>query len=233
MRDGESTPKPLIDLRGRPLFWWALRSITQQVDIAQAIAVVLQEHVDHFSIDRQLLDVYSGFEIVVIPNVTSGSLETALIGMDELSNSLPVIFNDCDHAFDAPDLATRMAQLRAGEADGCLCTFASTNPAYSYAEFDGNGNLRRTVEKQVISNAAVAGAYGFRNAETARSAAGKYIDNCPYDELFVSGLYNVMLNEGMKVGELRLNSHLSFGTPAELQSARASAVFDDWPSKLA
>jgi hypothetical protein len=83
-----------------------------------------------------------------------------------------------------------------------------------------------TVEKQVVSNFAIAGCYLFADAQTFLDRFTQYRQECEYDELFVSGVYNAILREGGEVLVHELGEHVSFGTPDEHRGVgRADLTF--------
>ena len=57
---------------------------------------------------------------------------------------------------------------------------------------------KATAEKKVISEYAIAGAYGFINTAVFLKAAEKYLKECPYDEYYMSGLYDQMIAAGRR-----------------------------------
>ena len=85
----------------------------------------------------------------------------------------------------------------------------------------------RTVEKQAISDLAIAGAYGFRDRACFLANAAAYLDACPYDEPFMSGVYNVIVGNGGTVKGIVVDEHVPFGTPAELTRAHLDG-FASW-----
>ncbi len=222
---GFELPKPLLPLDGQPFFWWAVESVRRSFDVGKLVFVVLQEHCDRHGIDREIMERYSNAELVVLPAVTSGALMTAVAGCSVLNNGRWVVVNDCDHAFDVGTAAAAFPTT----ADGVLCHFVSSNPAYSYAEYRADGALVRTVEKRPISTQAIAGAYGFRSRDTFLAHAGAAIAECPYAEPFMSGVYNTMASAGCVVRGLPLDRHIPFGTPDEYAgAATAIAAFRPW-----
>ena len=226
---GFDRPKPLLRLYQQPLFWWAVESIRREIPLRSLTFVVLREHVERHRIDRQIRDRYPDASIVVLREPTSGALVTAMEGCRDVPTTGPVIFNDCDHAFDARTLAAALPQLHE-TACGLLCHFQSQNPAYSYALYSEEGRLIRTVEKQVISNLAIAGAYGFKDRDTFMQHTADYLADCPYDEPFMSGVYNLMVAAGGEVRGATLDRHVSFGTPTEFADAPDKLdAFHDWP----
>jgi dTDP-glucose pyrophosphorylase len=226
---GIREPKPLIELAGRPFFWWAVESIRRLVPLRQLIFVVLEEHVKDFSIDKIIKGFYPEATIVAIPEVTAGAAETARIGMSALQEPGPVAINDCDHAFISESLPATVLALE-HELGGALMCFRSANPAYSYARFDASQQVIGTVEKQVVSSFAIAGCYLFADSQNFCALYDRYRSECPYAELFVSGMFNLLSEEKSKIGMLELDRHCSFGTPEEqrLVSEEIFAPFLLW-----
>jgi CTP:molybdopterin cytidylyltransferase MocA len=208
-------PKPLIDLGGKPFFWWAVESVRRVVDVETMVFVVLDEHKRAHRIDERIHAFYPDARIVSIPDVTSGAAETARIGVDALTSDGPVAINDCDHAFLCPGLAAMPATLSA-DADMALLCFRSSNPAYSYAILDDAGQPTGTIEKVVASPFAIAGCYMFRSAALFSRIYQAYGKDCPYDELFISGMFNRGAIDGTSMVKLEAARHWSFGTPDEL-----------------
>ncbi|NJL08733.1 MAG: NTP transferase domain-containing protein [Methylacidiphilales bacterium] len=125
---GVSIPKPLVELAGRPFFWWATESVRRSTPIGEMVFVVLREHVAAFQIDARVLDCYPSARIIVIDEVTSGAAETGVIGARAIANDLPVAINDCDHAFNAPFLDEAAARWRAA-APARWSDFRASEPA--------------------------------------------------------------------------------------------------------
>ena len=213
----EVLPKPLIELDGKPFFWWAVESVRRLGPVREMVFVVLEDHVRDFAIDTRIHDYYPHATVEQLPAVTAGAAETAAIGVAALRSNAPVAICDSDHGFDLASVGL-LADL-AGR-DGLLLCFDSRDPAYSFASVDASGNVTRTVEKQAVSTKAIAGCYLFSSPQAFHAAWAQYRAECPYDELFVSGLYNTMIQRGARVGHHMLRRHLSFGTPAELANAQ-------------
>ena len=53
-REGILQPKPLVDLAGKPFFWWAVESVRRAVEIEQMVFVVLEEHEREFAISDRI-----------------------------------------------------------------------------------------------------------------------------------------------------------------------------------
>lgn len=238
-RDGFNMPKPLIEINGKPFFFWAARSITKYIECAGITFVVLEEHIRNFSIDGEIRKYFPDARITALPEVTEGAAITALKGVEGIDNCEPVLFNDCDHLFKSADFnqycknlshevssrisgALPVPGLHCGitsGTDGALLTFPSNSPAYSYLEYGKNGEVIRTVEKQVVSSDAICGAYYFRSRAVFESACADYLMNCGYQEYFISGVYNALIESGGSVRGFRTDFHLPFGIPEEYEFA--------------
>ena len=76
------------------------------------------------------------------------------------------------------------------------------------------------MEKKVISDKAICGAYYFKNKNIFKIAVEKYLDNCIYDEYFISGVYNVMIKNNLLIKYFPTDLHISFGTPEEYEDSK-------------
>jgi len=215
--EGYDLPKPLIQIAGKPLFYWATIGFIRELPKASLVYIVLQEHVDAFQIDERIKNFFPHAKIIAIPEVTSGALETVLRAHSLIAQGAVVVC-DCDNAFQFKQLSAAYASLQSG-ADGFLSHFHSNKPHFSYALYSQDGRLLKTVEKSVISNRAIAGIYGFRNVQILTNAASSYKINCPYPELYLSGVYNELVSAQSRVVGFDLDFLIPLGTPEEYEQA--------------
>lgn len=220
-RAGHVLPKPLVDLHGRPFFWWAAESVLQPLYAAdqaprEIVAVVLEEHVKDHNLDTALRTYYPDIRIVALPDVTEGAAETARIGVEALSQDGPIAIQDCDHAFSCPDLPD-LARDLSGAYDAALVCFRASTPHFSYIQLDEGGAVTGTVEKKVVSPFAIAGCYFFSGKAPFARGLAQFRDKNPYDELFLSGVADALaLQAPGGVGFYELAQHFPFGTPEEM-----------------
>lgn len=226
-KNGFVMPKPLIEINGKPFFYWATRSIEKFVDVADVTFVVLKQHIAQYHIDEVILKYFpeAQIETVDFEEVKSGPVMTCLAGLKNIQDDRPILFNDCDHMFACDSFAKDMNSGK-WDYDGALLTFESDQPQFSYVEYK-NGRIVGTVEKKVVSNHAICGAYMVRNAQMFRQMAEEYLQNCNYSEFFVSGIYNVMCLKGLDVQNFTVDFHVPFGTPVEYEQAQGSEYFTD------
>ena len=225
---GFNLPKPLIEIQGKPFFYWATQSVCKFVDIKDLTFVVLKEHIDEFHIDQRIREFYSDAGIQVIPHVLNGAVLTCCEGLKLIEDNAPLLFNDCDHAFISGQFYEYCRQGEFAGVDGALLTFESDNPAYSYVRFDEEGKVIGTIEKEVVSNEAICGAYYFRNKEIFQEAVDSYLKKCAYKEFFVSGVYNEMADRGEDLVTFKIDEHISFGTPDEYDRAVNDRRFSEF-----
>lgn len=217
--NGYSLPKPLIDLKGKPFFVWAAESITNYIEIEDITFVVLLEHIERYKIDKVIKKYYPFSSIHVVKKVLNGAVLSCEAGIKTIIDDKPILFNDCDHAFVCSNFYSFCKLGNFNDIDGALLTFESDCPNYSYVKFDSNRKVIGTVEKCVASNEAICGAYYFKNKTIFEESLKRYLLNCSYSELFVSGIYNEMISIGRSVKTFKVDKHISFGTPIELKQA--------------
>lgn len=221
-REGFDFPKPLIKIYDKPFFYWSTQSVRKFVELASLDFVVLQEHVDQYEIDKEILSYFPEAKIHVLPEVTEGAVITCLKGIENISDGLPVMFNDCDHLFKSTEFIKYCENDKEDGIAGILLTFPSDEAKYSFVGKDERGNVIRTVEKEVISNEAICGCYYFSDADTFRSASEEYLKKCNYSEYFMSGVYNIMIERKQNVRSMMTDFHVPFGVPEEYEEAKES-----------
>ena len=225
LEKGFNVPKPLIEIHGKPFFYWATHSVLQNIKCIDVTFVVLEEHVKNFQIDAAIYKFFPNAKIKTVPQILPGAVCTCLEGIKDIGDNSPVIFNDCDHAFSCAALAERLADEKPLDFGGALVTFESSAPQFSYIKYNDSGEIIGTVEKKVVSNRAICGAYFFSDAALFRKMAEKYFASCSYKEFFISGVYNELFKTGKKISSFDVDFYISFGTPAEYEKAKDSPNF--------
>jgi dTDP-glucose pyrophosphorylase len=217
------TPKPLIELDGRPFFWWAVESVARSADIERLAFVVLEDHCRRHAIHQRIREFYPEAIVIPIPEVTAGAAETASLALGAVDPTLPLAVNDCDHAFLAPALPSVLAAMERGAQGGLLC-FRASNPAYSYLELTADGHVAGVREKQVVSSLAIAGCYCFASPSSFEESYSAFVKSRPEGELFMSGLFQQMADSGREIAFAEVERHIAFGTPEELERLEPGAL---------
>ena len=216
---GLNLPKPLINIYGKPFFYWAVQSIVKFLEMQSLTFVVLREHIEKYKIDNEIKKIYPMAKIAVIPEVLDGAVLTCMNGIENIGDDEAVMFNDCDHLFICRKFYDFCNSKDVYDIDGGLLTFNSSDPRFSFVRTDQYGYVKESAEKKVISNDAICGAYYFKNKDIFKKAVDEYLYKCAYSEYYVSGVYNIMLEHNMKIRKFETDLHISYGTPQEYNDA--------------
>jgi dTDP-glucose pyrophosphorylase len=222
---GEHRPKPLIDIAGKPMAFWAQACLAQAVPDCRIVFVVLRAHDERFGICGVLSNAVPGAAFAVAPALTGGSLQTCLLARDLVADG-PLVVLDCDFAFRSTAYQRALGAMIDGRktAAGLLLSFRACDPRFSYAEMDGT-RVVRTVEKQAISDRALVGAYGFRESRAYFDIAARLVRDearVANGEFYNSSVYNELIRAGETVSITDVDEFFSFGTPEELQASLAN-----------
>lgn len=223
LKEGWTTPKPLIELHGLPLFKRAIGSVSIDGIPMKYSFIVRQEHIDKYQIDEQIKAILPQANIFSVLKTTRGAVETCLMAESVIADEDGVIVMDCDLEFRSKRfleiLKGILSQSMEQSEGGALVSFESNEPRYSYAALGENGYVTRTAEKEVISNHALCGAYFFSSGKRFKQIAHQLLDEPEFKkpEYYVSLLYNYLLADGEKVQLATMEEYYSYGTPEELK----------------
>lgn len=223
---GYNLPKPLIPIYDKPFFYWAVKSITNFNDVIDITFVVLKEHILDYKIDEEIKKFFPNAKIVVLDHVLNGPVLTCLEGIKSISDEYPILINDCDHLFKCSEFNDIWKNEDINSIDGALITFKSNLPQFSYVIYK-DGKIVGTIEKKVLSNDAICGAYLFKSKSQFLNLSNIYLNDCNYSEYFISGMYNVLAESGGNIVAFNTDFHVSFGTPAEYTEALNDKHYKD------
>lgn len=219
---GWTTPKPLIELKGKPLFVRAIESVRVDGAPMKYSFIVRQEHIDKYGINSSIRAILPDAMVYSVEKTTRGAVETCLVAEAGISDDDAVVVMDCDLEFDSAGYRRLITEALASSGDkatgGALVSFESDIPRYSYAETDSQGRVLRTAEKEVISTHALCGAYFFASGREFKKVAHRLLDEpvMTKPEFYVSLLYNYLLKDGAPVWLAPMEMYRSYGTPEEL-----------------
>jgi len=218
---GIDTPKPLIDVNGKPMFQRALSAYDSYQGEKIYIFVIRKDINDKYNLGNQIKDILPNAKIKILDHNTRGAVETCLIAEDFINPDLPLVIMDCDISFDAGNYFKMIEKsIKESCFDGLLLSFDSNDPRYSFAEINDDGIVIRTAEKVAISNNALMGAYFFTKASNFLDAAHQLLGNEISEsmkEYYVSLIYNILIENSKKIG-LAKGTFYCFGTPEELRA---------------
>ena len=173
----------------------------------------------------QLLKSYSKANILSVKETTKGALETVMIAEDYIEDDDYVIVMDCDLEFKSEEFIEVLNEAIDTDSP-LLLSFYSRDPKYSYVAINDLDDVINVAEKEVISTHAIGGCYCLGTGKLFKKCAKMYIYdfykgkvNSP--EIYISLIYNYIINEGENVAVYDMNFHedryWSYGTPYDLE----------------
>ena len=211
---GYTKPKPFIDVNGEKMINLVLNDVISK-DCDEAILVSLIENNAKSELqDLNINNKSTTIKIIDLDKLTEGSLQTILAAEDYIKNC-SLILSNCDQKinFDVDDFLNSC-----DEVDGGLITFTSQNTHHSYVQTEDN-IITNIIEKEVISNQAVAGVYYIKDANEFIKAAKSVIkfNKKEKGEFYVSSALQLLIYKGLKLISYNAES-IMLGTPEELNA---------------
>jgi len=216
---GYTFPKPLVEIVGRPMIEWVLSGLHLD-EPHRFIFICAEEHLRRFALGEVLNLLAPGATIIPVSKPTSGALCSVLLASEYLDYDGELVIANADQVV---DLSFRdfVDTARRPENDGCILTFPSTHPKWSFAK-EMDGVVVAVAEKRPISNQATAGLYYFRNSrEFMRAAEQVILKNAALmGEFFVAPVYNELILNGKRVTTCRITREQmhSLGTPEDVSA---------------
>jgi UDP-N-acetylglucosamine diphosphorylase / glucose-1-phosphate thymidylyltransferase / UDP-N-acetylgalactosamine diphosphorylase / glucosamine-1-phosphate N-acetyltransferase / galactosamine-1-phosphate N-acetyltransferase len=208
---GYSDPKPLVDVRGKPMFVQAVDNIGLEFD--EMIFIVQKSH----NIRDRVLEYYPNAHVVEIDGITQGAACSVLLADPYISDEDAVFVSNCDQLiqWDTNDFKTKM------DNDGIILTFdcPNRNPKWSFAQTDTIGRVVRVAEKDPISELATTGHYYWSHWITFKNSVNEMIQNNDRfnNEFYLCPTFNYTINHGGHVVTSHVTEMHGLGTPEDLQ----------------
>lgn len=225
-RDADfENPKYMLKVKNKTLFEWSLESLPLSVS-KQIIFVCLKEHEKKHQVNNFIKNImelkYSklNYKIVLIPSITRGQVETVLYCKKHINNSDTLVIYNIDTYFKSSRLKSKLLTVKNQQIDGILGAHNSNDQNLSFIELGSDEFVKRTKEKQVISNIASTGLYIFTNGKDFVNAAETMIKNNikTNNEFFVSELYNILIKDGKKFIIDIAEEFSPLGTPEDMNN---------------
>lgn len=192
---GYTVPKPLLDIHGVPMFELVIANLVTPA-IGRLILIIPSAW--GLADRMQALEAVLEIEVIVVEvsDLTDGPAGSVERAEKYLNPDLPVVTANSDQYLDADLLGFYNAVCDPMSA-GVILAMEDTDPKWSYARLDENGQLVEVREKVVISNLATVGVYGFNSASIMFDAFRKMRDDggSVNGEYYVAPAYNYILGE--------------------------------------
>ena len=212
---GYSEPKPLIDIKGRPMVWWAVQGLPA-VPPERMIFIVLGEHVSGYAIDDEVRRIFSPQARVVVQSSASDGQATGVLAVREwIDNEEPLLIHNCDTYAPGTGEALTTALREYPDSDGLVPVFEANDPSLSYVQVGPAGCATKVAEKEGLSNHATTGTYYFRRGRDFVWAADRMIRDGfrVRGEYYVLPTYQYLIDRGMRIRIVRPQAVHVLGTP--------------------
>lgn len=214
---GFQTPKPLIEVRGRPMYAWATESLPLEKS-TRLIFILLASQPEFPALQADIEKRYARHQpvILTVPELTAGQAITVLRARELINNDEPLLIHNADTAFDADH--SWVERAAAENLDGALLVFPSNEKRWSFSRANADGLVAEVREKEVVSPWASTGTYWFRRGADFVRAAEERVNTGRREasEFYVGPLYNDLIARGVRVKNFPIRKLYCFGTPEDL-----------------
>ncbi len=223
---GFDMPKPLISVAGKPMIYWALKSL-EGMKYKKIIFVALKEHEERYAIRKLLRAILDGhFELVLIEEVTEGQLCTVMMAKDyfESREGLLVIASD---SLIKSEIGKEISKKNS-ETKGIISVINLPGDRWSFAKTNSSNQVVEVAEKVRISDNASTGIYYFSDAIEFQKIAEEIINGHEKikGEYYVIPVYQKMIQNQQKVAISVASEMWDMGTP------EAKVIFENHINQL-
>ena len=211
---GYTFPKPLIEVRGKPMIQVVVENLNIQ---ANYIFLVQKEHYEKYNLKYLLNLIAPNCKIVQVDGITEGAACTTLLAKEFIDNDQPLVMANSDQ-FVEWDSNNVMYSFQADGIDGGILSFKATHPKWSYAKLDENGFVSEVAEKKPISDNATVGVYYWKKGSDYVKYAEQMIEKNirTNNEFYVAPVFNEAIADGKKIRVKEISKMWGIGTPEDL-----------------
>jgi NDP-sugar pyrophosphorylase family protein len=215
---GYVIPKPLIDMRGKPMIQRAVETLGLPGRYLFAIRKYEQE-AWVIALKSTLSRVTTDPVVVEVSGLTDGCACTCLLLKEHIDHDAPLVIANCDQIM-RWDAAKFESFVAGGDFDACVVTYRKSTAKNSYVRLGDDGYAVEFAEKRVISEHGLNGIhYWRRGRDFVRSAMAMIDKNIrTNNEFYIAPTYNELIAEGLKIVayEISPDEHHAVGTPDDL-----------------
>jgi dTDP-glucose pyrophosphorylase len=196
---GYALPKPLLPIHGVPMYKVVIANLMHES--VSSITIVCPKKWGLGESIRALSDPLGvPVNVVEIDYITQGPAQTVMLAEPFLDSNLPVVTANSDQFINA-ELGPFYTSISSSGISGAILCMEDSDPKWSYVRLSNDGFVLDVREKQVVSNLATVGIYGFKSANIMFQgfiemvAAGDSTNN----EYYVAPSYRYLINNGLIV----------------------------------
>ena len=225
--DDYLSPKPLIDIEGKPMIEHALSFLPKDNDF---IFLCNENHLKTTNMEAILRELVPNLKIIPVPSHTKGPAYTSLLAFEDIKDEEEVIVTYCD-TIQIFDFEEFMKKIREIKLSGALLSFKGFHPAslgetyYCYLKVNEQGFIEELKEKESYTNNrleefASSGVYYFASGKIFKDYVKQLTSNeqnAVNGEFYMSLPFNIMIKDGLKVLNYPINKFISLGIPRDYE----------------
>lgn len=222
---GYTVPKPLIEVDGKPIIAHVVDMFPNEKKFT---FICNEEHLRNTNMKSILEGLVPNCNIRSIPTHKLGPVYAVLQAVDLIDDEEEVIVNYCDFGKDW-DYFRFLEDLHQHQTDGGISAYRGFHPHmlgkinYAFMKEKDNWMIAIQEKKPFTENRmqeyASDGTYYFRTGKICKHYFQKLIDKKldVNGEYYVSMVYNLLVEDGLKVRIFEIQHMLQWGTPGELE----------------
>lgn len=226
VKEGYITPKPLIEVSGKPMIIQAARSLP---NTEKQIFVTLQEHLEAFPLEKILKSEFNNSQIVPINEVTEGQAITCSLGLKDADNEASLLIAATDNGMIYNPIAYQKL-VEDMSVDAIIFTFrhhvsSKVNPQmYGWVKTDGDNAIEVSVKAPISNDPyndhAIVGTFYFRKVDFFKQALNSLLSKevRVNGEYYVDSLMGELIELGLKVKVLEVEDYICWGTPNDYET---------------
>jgi len=216
---GYTFPKPLIEIEQKSMIELVIQNLAVP-EPARFSFICRKDHVTTFYLDQVLQLLVPNSSVLAIEHETAGALCSVLLMIEIIDPEGELLIANGDQ-YVSSSIQPFYEKCRQSGTDGCILTFSSTHPRWSFARTDKDGVVTSVSEKRPISRQATAGLYYFRRAADFLKGAEHLILKGlrTSGQFFVCPVYNELILAGKRITTHHLpdGAMHSLGTPEDVE----------------
>lgn len=218
VESGYKTIKPLLPIGDRTMIELVISNLNSAL-ISEIVIVAREEHVPLLN-ELPFIMNNNKIKITTVTEVTEGPAVTCNHGLKLLDLDRPLLIANSDQYLNT-NMEEHYSNWIHGELIFCM---EDSDPKWSYVKLNQDGKVHEIREKQVISNLATCGVYGFSSGRNFESAFKKMVaaNDRTNGEFYVAPVYNYLENtdKNIEVINLGITSAVmhGLGTPIDYEN---------------
>lgn len=224
---GYEVPKPLIKVDGKPIIEHVVNLFNNPNDIT---FICNEIHLKETNMSSILKEIAPNCKILTVPNKNRrGPVDAVVQILDNIDENKEVIISYCDYGTDW-DYEKFLKETRESNSDGAIACYTGFHPhmlgSDNYAFVKVNNNVAIEIQEKKpfttdkMSEQASNGTYYFKSGSLVKKYFKKLIekDFSINNEYYVSLVYNLLIQDNLKVTTFLINKMLQWGTPYDLET---------------